>query len=274
MSHPQDHRPEAILMDMDGVLYHGEQPLPGAAAFIAAIAGIPHAYITNNPVLPPEAIAQKLARLNIAHADPRRIVTSAQATAEWLARQKPGFRYFAVGAEGLHHALQAKGVADSKQADFVVIGEGAGLDYVSLTIGINLILKYDAQLVCTNPDISVDSVQNQQSVVLPGGGALVAPFAVATGTKPIMIGKPAAQLYEMALERLNVRPEQCVMIGDRPDTDILGAQNLGMKTALVRTGRFLKDKKLPENIQPDWDVDSLEALLACWTGASLVMKSG
>ena len=264
MSEKKPFLPEAILLDMDGVLYHGDHPLPGAAEFIERIAAVPHAYITNNPSLSATAVADKLARLGISAPDPSLIVTSAQATAQWLAQQKHRFRYFAVGAEGLHLALQEKGVEDAERADYVVIGEGAGLDYDSLTTGIQLILKRGAQLVCTNPDISVDAVENDQHVVLPGGGALVAPFAVATGIKPVMIGKPEPALYLMALDRLGVEPENCVMIGDQPDTDILGALKLGMKTALVRTGRFSEKDQLPENIQPDWDVGSLRQLLIDW----------
>ena len=253
----------AILIDMDGVLFHGEHPLPDAAEFIAAIESIPHIYVTNNPISTPIMLAQKLVRLGISDPDPDLIVTSAQATAAWLALQKTEFRYFAVGAEGLHLALQEKGIEDKQQADFVVIGEGQGLDYESLTIGINLILKQGAQLICTNPDINVDAVRDNQHIVLPGGGALVAPFAAATGVEPIIIGKPEPGLYLMAIKRLGVKAENCVMIGDRPDTDILGAQNLGMKTALVRTGRFLPGEPLPDNVhQPDWDVTSLAALLA------------
>ena len=253
---------------MDGVLYHGEQPLPGAAEFIAAIADIPHAYITNNPILTPVAIAQKLTRLGIADADSDLIVTSAQATAAWLEREKLGFRYFAIGAEGLHLALQQKGIEDSEQAEFVVVGEGAGLDYETLTTGINLILKQGARLVCTNPDNSVDAVRRGQHWVLPGGGALVAPFSAATSVKPLIIGKPEPGLYLMALDRLGEKPENCVMIGDRPDTDILGAQNLGMKTVLVRTGRFSLADALPTEIKPDWDVANLGELTGFLTGLS------
>jgi len=93
---------------------------------------------------------------------------------------------------------------------------------------------------------------------MPGGGALVAPFIVATGQQPITIGKPNPLLYEIALQELNVQASDCLMIGDRPDTDILGAQQLGIQTALVRTGRFAPGEELPDNmLTPDWDVENL-----------------
>ena len=123
----------------------------------------------------------------------------------------------------------------------------------------------------TNPDSSVDAWHRGRRQVLPGGGALVAPFEVATGQKAVVIGKPEPLLFEMALERLGVPPEQCVMIGDRPDTDIAGAAALGMSTALVRTGRFTPGAPWPEGLpRPDWDVGSLPELEAAFRTAGII----
>ena len=253
---------EAILLDMDGVLYHGEKAIPEAVGFMSAIGHLPHAFITNNPILPSEAIADRLERLGFKRPDHKQIITSAEATALWLSQQKNNFRYFAVGAEGLHIALRQYGVEDTQSADFVVIGEGAGIDYNAITVGVNLILKQGARLICTNPDNSVDGQANGEHCVFPGGGALVAPFAIAAETTPVYIGKPQPLLYQIAMERLGVLPEHCLMIGDRPDTDIAGATALGMKTALVRTGRFTPGAPLPDNLAaPDWDVEKLDMLL-------------
>ncbi|MDH5219171.1 MAG: HAD-IIA family hydrolase [Gammaproteobacteria bacterium] len=253
---------KAILLDMDGVLYHGDKAIPGAVRFMQAIEHLPHAFITNNPILPSDAIADRLVRLGFRRPDHRQIITSAEATAMWLSQQKANFRYFAVGAEGLHAALRQQGIEDRHSADFVVIGEGPGIDYEAITIGVNLIQKQGARLICTNPDHSVDAHIDGKHCVLPGGGALVAPFSIASELAPIFVGKPHALLYQIAMERLNVIPEHCLMIGDRPDTDIAGACALGMKTALVRTGRFSPGALLPEDMSvPDWDVDNLDNLL-------------
>ena len=252
---------DAILLDMDGILYHGDRPLPGAVEFLQRIRHRPHLFITNNPILSPTEVAEKLARMGLLKPRPEQIITSAQATARWLEKKKPGFRYYAVGADGLHQALRRVGTEDSKKADFVVVGEGPGLDFGSLTTGINLIVTQGARLVGTNPDINVDATIDGEHRLVPGGGALVAPFAVASGVEPVIIGKPNPLLFEMALEQLGCRPEQCLMIGDRPDTDIAGAAALGMQTALVRTGRFAPGAPWPENLpRPEWDVESLGEL--------------
>jgi HAD superfamily hydrolase (TIGR01450 family) len=263
--------PQALLLDMDGVLYHGDHLLPGALELLAAIAHRPHLFVTNNPVRTPQEVAQHLQGLGLPRPDPEHILTSAQATAHWLVRTKPGFRYFAVGAAGLHQELERVGTPDTRLSDFVVVGEGPGLDYAQLTIGINLILGHGARLVATNPDNTVDAVRDGRHLVLPGGGALVAPFAAATGVTPTVIGKPEPLLYQMALERLGCGAGECLMVGDRPDTDIAGAARLGMWTAMVRTGRFAPGAPWPDGLpRPDWDVESLvdltTALRARWPG--------
>ena len=250
-----------FLIDMDGVLYHGDAVLDGATDFVARIPPQRRLFVTNNPIRSPENVAHKLAQMGFAQVDESQVLTSAEATAHWLAARKPGFRYFAVGADGLHEALAQKGVADRESADYVVVGEGPGLDFDSLTTGINLVLGKGAELVATNPDTTVDATSGGRRIVVPGGGALVAPFERATGRQATVIGKPNALLYEMAMRRLGTQAADCIMVGDRPDTDILGAQHVGMRTALVRTGRFAPGEPLPEGVAtPDWDVASLAEL--------------
>lgn len=252
----------AFLIDMDGVLYHGDRVLPGAAALLAAVSDRPFLFLTNNPIQPPAAVAAKLAGMGLGTHPPERVLTSAEATADWLVRELPGFRYFAIGARGLQEALARVGTRDAERADFVVVGEGEGIDYESLATGINLILSGGARLVVTNPDVTVDAWRDGRHWILPGGGALVAPFVAATGQAPVVIGKPQPLLFDMAVERLGVPHEACLMIGDRPDTDILGASTLGMRTALVRTGRFGPTDPWPPGLpKPDWDVPDLPQLL-------------
>lgn len=247
---------------MDGVLYHGDTPISDALDFMEAIADIPHCFITNNPILLPGQVAEKMTSMGFAPPDLDKIITSGEAAAQWLNQQTPNYSYFAIGAEGLHQSLSKYGYEDSENAEYVVIGEGAGMDYETLSIAINLVLKRNAKLISTNPDNTVDATLNGQHWVLPGGGALVAPVEVATGIKAITIGKPNPLLYEMALERINRPAKDCLMIGDRPDTDIQGALKIGMRTALVRTGRFLPGQAYPGNVgNPDIDVNSLNELL-------------
>lgn len=254
--------PQSLLIDLDGVLYHGDRVLPGAEDLLRRLGDCPHCFITNNPTRTPKLVADALATMGLSRPDPGRILTSALATARWLAHQRTDFRYFAVGAAGLQEALRGLGHPDDRRADVVVVGEGAGLDYESLTTGINLILARGARLVVTNPDTTVDATREGRHLVLPGAGALVAPFSAATGVTPTVVGKPEPLLYEMALEQLGCPASRCLMIGDRPDTDIAGAERLGMWTALVRTGRFAPGAAWTADLPaPDFDVIDLPALI-------------
>lgn len=255
------------MLDMDGVLFHGAAPLAGAAEFLRRIDHLPHLYVTNNPIRTPAQVVARLESMGLGRPQASCILTSAEATARWLQRERPGFRFYAVGAEGLHVALREHGEPDAERADFVVVGEGPGLDFDTLTTGINLILGRGARLVVTNPDTSVDDTHDGQHRVLPGGGALVASFATACGVAPLVIGKPEPALYEMACERLGLAASDCVMVGDRPDTDIAGALRVGMRAALVRSGRFPPAAAWPRGLpRPHWDVASLSGLLRAWGG--------
>lgn len=257
--------PRALLLDMDGVLYHGSRVLPHAIAFMRAVAAIPRVFITNNPIATPVQVADRLAGMGFERPDPAQILTSALATARYLARRRPGFRYFAVGAPGLDAELSRFGIADAEHADYVVVGEGEGLDYERLTRGIDLILEQGAELISTNPDPTVDAYVDGRHCVLPGGGALVAPFEVATGRRALTIGKPHPLLFEMALQQLGFNASDCIMVGDRVDTDIAGAQALGIPAALVRTGRFGPDAAWPDDLPPPtWDAPDLRQLLREW----------
>lgn len=264
MIDPTLERPlRAWLLDMDGVLYHGSTLLPGAQALLQRIKATPHLFLTNNPRRTPEAVADRLAAMGLPRPDPGQILTSALATAERLAALKPGFSWFAIGEGGLGAALLAAGGRpDPQRADFVIVGEGPGIDFDSLSTAIHLVLKQGAQLVVTNPDASVDDQQDGAHRVLPGGGALVAPIAIACAVEPLVIGKPQPALFEMACRRLGVEPADCLMIGDRPDTDIAGAVAIGMRTALVRTGRFGPAAAWPEGQpRPEWDEPDLPQLM-------------
>jgi len=253
--------PRAFLLDMDGILYHGSKRLPYVLEFLDSFSSTPKLFITNNPIRSPNEVCQGLYNMGIKSITAEQIITSAIATRLWLTKQKTDYSFYAIGASALHKELAKSGTSDSKKADYVIVGEGEGLDYQSLTIGINLISKQGATLVATNPDTSVDSFYNNTHLILPGGGALVAPFAQATGVKPIFIGKPEPYLYNMALQQLQLPAESCLMIGDRPDTDIQGAALLNMKTALVRSGRFLAGDSYPEDLKkPDIDCNDLQQL--------------
>jgi HAD superfamily hydrolase (TIGR01450 family) len=223
---------DAVLLDLDGVLYRGAEAIPGAGDAVDRLrrAGLGIAFVTNNSSRTPERIVAHLAGVGV-RASAREVVTSAQATADLLAARGIG-AVFAIGEEGLRRALSAAGVrlVDGGGAEAVVVGLDREADYDRLRAAC-LLVDGGAQLIATNADGSFPAPGGAR---WPGAGALLAAIVATTGARAEVVGKPHAPLLRTALERAGgVRP---LVVGDRLDTDIAGAAGLGWDSALVLTG--------------------------------------
>jgi HAD superfamily hydrolase (TIGR01457 family) len=231
---PLSERYDAFLFDLDGVLYRGADPIPGAPEAVAALreAGRGIAFVTNNSARTPAAVAERLVAAGVA-ASPEEVVTSAGATAELLAGR--GCRSaFVIGEEGIRTALAGAGVelrdGEPDGVDVVVVGWDRGADYAKLRTAAVLVER-GAAFVGTNGDASWPA---PDGTLWPGAGALLAAVATTTGTEPEIVGKPNAPLFHAALARAGGgRP---LVIGDRLDTDVAGAAALGWDSLLVLTG--------------------------------------
>ncbi len=235
------------LLDMDGVLYRGNAPIPGALAFLEILRRrrIPYLLVTNHSCLTPSGFARKLARMGI-RVPARRIYSSAEATAEWLAAR--GIRkVFLIGEEGLRVALRRHGIALARRAArCVVVGLDRRLDYDRLTEACRLIAR-GALFVGTNPDPSYPI----EGGLAPECGALLAAIERVTGRKPVVMGKPEPAMFRQAARRLGVPIRQCSVIGDRLDTDILGARRAGARAILVLTGHTTRALLRRSPLRPD-----------------------
>ncbi len=225
---------DCLLFDLDGVLFRGDEAVPGAAETLEALRGrgVRLVFLTNNSSRTPEQVAAKLAGLGI-RAEAAEVVTSAQATAELLA-SRGGGSVFAIGGDGVVRALAGEGLrlvdGDAPEADLVVVGIDEGFTYAKLRAACVLI-RAGASFVATNADATYPA---PGGLVWPGAGSLVAAVAAATGREPEVVGKPFAPLFESALRRVGgVRP---LVVGDRLDTDIEGANRLGWDSLLVLSG--------------------------------------
>lgn len=232
---PPVRRYDALLLDLDGVVYVGPQPVPGAAESIAAArdAGARVAFVTNNASRTPAATAARLAGLGVP-ASGADVVTSAQAAARLIAERVPsGAAVLVCGGTGLWHALREHGlrpvstVTDAPAA--VVQGYDARLGYGALAEAA-LAVSAGALFVAANVDTTMPSPRGE----LPGNGSLVQVVAHATGREPIVAGKPAPPLHRESMLRTGAhRP---LVVGDRLDTDIEGAWRGGVGSLLVLTG--------------------------------------
>ena len=251
----------AWLIDMDGVLYRGVEPLPAAAELLAALRNGNHPYLllTNNATMTPAQFVAKLARMHI-EAPEEAIFTSSLATASWLGQHyPPPRRVLVIGGDGIRAALATSGyerITTAEEAEVVVVGLDQQARYEQLAEAA-LAIQADKPWIATNPDRSVPSERGD----LPGAGALLALLTAATGRQPFVIGKPAAGMFELALARLNVRPDETVMLGDRLDTDIVGGHRAGLHTICVLTGVSTQADAEACDPRPDWIISDLTALL-------------
>lgn len=264
---------KALLIDMDGVVYRGAEPIAGADTFIAALQAEkrPFLFVTNNSDHPIGNFLAKLKKLNI-HVGSENIYTSGQATARALTEDfgTTGCAYVIAGP-GTHDALRAVGWTtredeggvygarpiDSKQIQAVVVGEGYTMTALRLEQAI-LLCMAGVPLYATNPDTFIPG---PGGVRLIGAGCLYAGIEVATGKKARVIGKPEILMYRYALEKLERTPADSVMIGDRLDTDISGAKNLGMTGILVLSGATTREMVAGFEPQPDLVLPSVLALV-------------
>ena len=226
---------DVALLDLDGVVYIGGAAIPGAAQALrkADAAGMRLAYVTNNAFRTPAAVAALLTSLGVPAAA-EDVVTSAQAAARLLAERLPaGAPVLVIGGSGLRMALRERGLRPvSTAADkplAVVQGYAPGVDYSMLAEG-GLAVAAGALFVASNGDLTIPGRRG----IAPGNGSLIQVVATATGVRPLVAGKPEPPLHHESVLRTKARHP--LVVGDRLDTDIEGAQRVGADSLLVLTG--------------------------------------
>ncbi|WP_235928305.1 HAD-IIA family hydrolase [Goekera deserti] len=225
--------PECWLTDMDGVLVHEGQALPGAADFLQRLVDQSRRFLvlTNNSIFTPRDLAARLTHSGL-HVPEESIWTSALATADFLASQLPGGSAFVVGEAGLTTALHEVGYTlTDTDPDYVVLGETRTYSFEAITRAIRLVER-GARFIATNPDATGPSPEGS----LPATGAVAALITKATGAEPYFVGKPNPMMFRSAMNRIEAHSESTVMIGDRMDTDIVAGIEAGLDTILVLTG--------------------------------------
>jgi NagD protein len=221
------------LMDMDGVLVHEEQAIPGADRFLAALRerDTPFLVLTNNSIYTRRDLAARL-RASGLEVPEESIFTSALATARFLENQRPGGSAFVIGEAGLTTALHQSGYTlTERNPDYVVLGETRTYSFERITHAIRLIVN-GARFIATNPDPTGPSVQGP----LPATGSVAALISRATGLEPYFVGKPNPLMMRSALNAIDAHSETTAMIGDRMDTDVVSGIEAGLETILVLSG--------------------------------------
>jgi len=254
-----------VIFDLDGVVYRGREPVPGAAELAGWLheRGVAVRFATNNSTVSRAGYVERLAGMGIG-TEVGEIVTSTSATIEHLRRHAPGVRsVLGVGADGMRDELAAAGfnvvMAGDLSAperpgeridgfDAVVVGLDLALDYGRLAAAMAAVAG-GARLIATNADARYPT----EAGFLPGAGAAVAALSTATGVAPEVIGKPAPAMFTAILESAGVDGASSVVIGDNPDADVVAAKRAGCSSILVLTGvadRMTADSLTGER-QPD-----------------------
>ena len=248
----------AWLSDMDGVLVHEEEPIPGAADFIARLTatGRPFLLLTNNSIYTPRDLKARLHRSGIDVPEDA-IWTSALATAQFLDDQRPGGSAYVIGEAGLTTAMHEIGyVLSERDPEYVVLGETRTYSFEAITTAIRLIEK-GARFIATNPDVSGPSVHGP----IPATGSVAALITKATGVEPYFVGKPNPLMMRSALNRIDAHSENTVMVGDRMDTDVIAGLEAGLRTILVLTGSTRPDQVERFPYRPTRIVDSVADII-------------
>lgn len=246
---------QGLLIDMDGVIYGGDQMIPGADTFIASLIkqDIPFMFMTNNSQRTPLEVVRKLKKLGI-NVNPEHVFTSAMATGLFLAGQEPNGTAYVLGEGGLLTSLHENGLTlVETDPDFVVLGEGRNFTLEMVQRAVDMILE-GAKFITTNRDPS----PKKKGWANLGIAATTAMIEEATGIKAFVVGKPSPVMMRSARKALGLETANTTIIGDTMTTDIQGGVQVGYKTILVLSGVAQKKDLNKYAFKPDLIVNSIQ----------------
>ncbi len=248
-----DQRQGNIVCDLDGVIYRGSTPIEGAADALRQLEskGFTILFVTNNSIATVEATARKIAEISGYEASVDQILGSAEAAATILQSDKPDT--MVVGGDGIVEALSARSIPmteDPAAARAVVVGLDREFSYVKLDAAATAI-RGGARFIATNTDVTFPG----SGGIHPGAGAIVAAIEVASGVRPLVVGKPHSAIRALIRER--IKPGPVWVVGDRPETDLAMARAERWHAALVLTGIATSEKDVPKGLEPDVIIDSI-----------------
>lgn len=255
-----------LVLDMDGVLWHGMTPLPGLPEFFEKIGslGINWVFATNNSSKTREQYVSKFAGMGVT-IDPAQVMTSAVATAHYMLDNfEAGANMYVMGGDGLHHALADVGFNVLDDTDYqtpaqaVAVGLNSGVTYEDMSVATIQIRQHGAKFIASN----ADSTYPTERGLLPGAGALVSALQTSTDQTPIVVGKPYPIMYQQALKLLGegATLQNTAMVGDRLNTDIMGAVGVGMRSVLVMSGITQPADLETTDLKPDFILSGITEL--------------
>ena len=242
----------AVLSDLDGVVYRGDEALPGAVDRFNRWrrADIAYCFVTNNAEKAPDAFADKIRKLGIA-CETEQVVTSGDVTLDYMCSQyAPGSGVYVIGTEAFKERVAAAGYELVETgAAAVLVALDRSFNYAMMKTALDNVLG-GARLIGTNPDLIRPLVDGFE----PGAGAITQSIAAASGATPVFMGKPDPTIIRAAVTRLGIAPDEAIMIGDKLDTDILAGQRAGVTSVFMETGVPLDTRS---SVVPEYILASL-----------------
>lgn len=245
---------QGFLIDMDGVIYIENEPIPGAADFINKLLkeDIPFTFMTNNSQRTPLDGVRKVAKMGI-KIQPKHVYTSAMATAHFMGHQFPNGTAYVLGEGGIIKSLHENGFnLVQSNPDFVVVGEGIDFTLEMVRKAIDFILE-GSKFIATN----LDATPRKKGWNNLGIAAVVAMIEEATGKKAFSVGKPSPVMMRSARKHIGLATDEVTVIGDTMATDIQGGVSVGYKTILTLTGMTKREQLVDYPFKPDLIVDSI-----------------
>ncbi len=250
---------QALILDMDGVLWRGDEEIGDLRSIFERIhkIGWKVIFATNNGSKTIRQYVELLSSFGV-KVEPWQVITSATAAVEYLSNRYPhGGSVYIIGEQGIIEACAEHGFLQSEtEALAVIVGIDRKLTYDKLKAA-TLLIRLGVPFIGTNPDRTFPTPLG----LVPGAGAILAAIEAATSISPIIVGKPEPAMYHIALERMKIPPQNTLVVGDRPETDIAGAQLLGCRTALVLSGVTDIDQAKEWQPAPDIIAKDLESLI-------------
>ncbi|MCK1210446.1 TIGR01457 family HAD-type hydrolase [Streptococcus uberis] len=247
---------KGYLIDLDGTIYKGRERIPAGERFIQRLQEqeIPYLLVTNNTTRTPQMVQDMLAQQFNIQTPLETIYTATMATVDYMKDMNRGQTAYVIGETGLKSAISEAGyIEDKENPAYVVVGLDSQVTYDMLATATLAIAK-GALFIGTNPDLNIPTERG----LMPGAGSLVALLEAATRVKPVFIGKPNAIIMNKALDILQVKRSEAIMVGDNYLTDIMAGIQNDIASLLVTTG-FTKAEEVPNlTIQPDYVVASLD----------------
>lgn len=247
-----------FLLDLDGTIYLGERLLEGALEFIDLLhqRGWNYLFLTNNSSKDSQQYVEKLARLGLPVSRDK-IMTSGEATAMHVQRQKPSAQVYVVGTEALENEFRARGfVLTDEMPDFAVLGFDTTLTYHKLWRLCDLV-RAGVQYIATHPDYNCPT----ETGFMPDIGAMIAFVKASTGREPdLIVGKPNSLFVEQAAERTGIPVSAMCMIGDRLYTDIALGTTAEIPTILVLSGETRAEELAGSPFQPTYVFQNIQAV--------------